>query len=247
MASLSYEDSPYPVRSDLKDAHERFWNRLAGPGTWWTSAERIAIAQASREARNCRLCRERKSALSPYGLDGTHDGSTDLSPSVVDVVHRITTDAARLTRQWYEAVLAAGLSEGQYVELVGTIVSMVSIDAFSRALGLSLRVLPDPTPEPPSQYRPETAALEDQAWVPMVPECNEGTPEADLWPSERTGNVIRAMSLVPDEVRTLSDLSAAHYLPNAQVRDPMAAQGELDRLQMELVAGRVSALEGCFY
>jgi hypothetical protein len=48
-------------------------------------------------------------------------------------------------------------------------------------------------------------------------------------------------------VRTLNDLSAAHYLEMHQVPDPTASRGALSRPQMELVAGRVSALNGCFY
>ena len=55
------------------------------------------------------------------------------------------------------------------------------------------------------------------------------------------------MNLMPDEVRTLGDLSAVHYLPNTSVRDPGAAQGALIRPQMELIAGRVSVLNACFY
>lgn len=81
----------------------------------------------------------------------------------------------------------------------------------------------------------------------MVAADNGGTPEADLWSAGKTGNVIRAMSLVPDEVRTLNDLSAAHYLPNVRVRDPSASQEALSRPQMELIAGRVSVVNGCFY
>ena len=38
-----------------------------------------------------------------------------------------------------------------------------------------------------------------------------------------------------------------HYLPNERVRDPSASQGSLSRPQMELVAGRVSILNDCFY
>jgi hypothetical protein len=71
--------------------------------------------------------------------------------------------------------------------------------------------------------------------------------EADLYGGKPTGNVIRAMSLVPDEVRTLQDLSTAHYLPSGQVRNPTASAGVLSRMQMELIAGRVSALQHCFY
>ncbi len=81
----------------------------------------------------------------------------------------------------------------------------------------------------------------------MVPVDNSGTPEADLWAPGKAGNVIRAMSLVPDEVRTLNELGAVHYLPNAWVRDPSASQGALTRPQMELVAGKVTALNDCYY
>ena len=158
----------------------------------------------------------------------------------------MTTDAGRLTRRWYEARLADGLSDGHYVEIVGTVVSLVSIDRFCRGLGTRGHALPAPLRGAPSGYRPASAGP-DEAWVPMVPADNAGTSEADLWPAGRTGNVIRAMSLVPDEVRTLGDLSAVHYLPNERVRDPSASQGSLSRPQMELVAGRVSILNDCFY
>ena len=33
------------------------------------------------------------------------------------------TDAGRLTRTWYQACLADGLSDGQYVEIIGTVVA----------------------------------------------------------------------------------------------------------------------------
>ena len=87
----------------------------------------------------------------------------------------------------------------------------------------------------------------EEAWVPMIPDDANHGAEADLWPIGRTGNVIRAMSLVPDEVRTLGDLGAAHYLPNVMVRDPSACPAHLDRPQTELIAARVSALNQCFY
>ena len=78
---------------------------------------------------------------------------------------------------------------------------------------------------------------------------NSGTPEEDLWPPNRTGNVIRALSLAPDEVRTLHDLGGAHYIDHGLVRDPSASRkgGALSRAQIELVAGRVSILNDCFY
>jgi hypothetical protein len=70
--------------------------------------------------------------------------------------------------------------------------------------------------------------------------------EEGLFGGGQTGNVIRALSLVPDEVRQLRDLSAAHYLSERRMMD-LAAGRSLSRAQMELIAGRVSALRECFY
>jgi hypothetical protein len=70
--------------------------------------------------------------------------------------------------------------------------------------------------------------------------------EADLFGGSRTGNVIRALSLVPDEVRGLKDLSAAHYLAMDEMID-LDKGRSIDRRQVELIAGRVSALNECFY
>lgn len=243
---ITYQQVPAPVRVTFAESHQRFWERLAAHGTWWTGAQRVAIAGEARAARDCPCCRERKAALSPHTAGGSHATATDLPAAAVEVIHAVMTDASRLTESWYEARLADGLSDGHYVEIIGTVVALVSIDRFCRGIGVDLHPLPAPLPGEPSRYRPASAG-HDEAWVPMVPAANAGTPEADLWPAGRTGNVIRAMSLVPDEVRTLGDLSAAHYLPNTRVRDPSASQGSLSRPQMELIAGRVSVLNDCFY
>ena len=56
------------------------------------------------------------------------------------------------------------------------------------------------------------------------------------------------MSLVPDAVRTMKTLSTAQYVPIHAVGDITWSEGRaLDRRQIELVAGRVSALNDCFY
>ena len=241
------------VREDLRAAQDRYWRRLARPGANWSGPERVAIAREARHAPRCAYCRRLREALSPHALAGEHDiapGNADVLPApAVDAVHRIVNDASRLTRPWYERTLAEGLTDGQYVELVGTVVSVLSIDAFCRAIGAPLHPLPEPEPGAASGYRPASAVHDGESWVPMVPFDNSGTPEADLWPPKRTGNVIRALSLAPDEVRTLHDLGGAHYIDHGLVRDPSAtrADGALTRVQIELVAGRISILNDCFY
>ena len=63
-----------------------------------------------------------------------------------------------------------------------------------------------------------------------------------------TANVLRALSLVPDCVRDWIRLSDAMYLPLRIMAQPGLESGRaLDRLQTELVAGRVSSHNECFY
>jgi hypothetical protein len=247
--AISYFLAGVPVREDLPAAHRRAWDRLARAGAWWSGAERVAIAEETRRAANCALCAARLAALSPYALAGEHAATDALSAAAVDAVHRLTTDPGRLTRAWFDATAAQGLGDGAYVELLGVVVTVVSIDSFCRGIGVPPHPLPTPVAGEPTQARPPAARL-DGAWVPMLPNGRRAGPEADLWgesPGGRTGNVIRALSLVPDEVRTLKDLSAAHYMTTREMMDLRSPRHSLDRRQVELIAGRVSALRGCFY
>lgn len=241
-----YANAGLSVRSDIVDAHQQFWQRLAQPGAWWTAAQRIDIAAETRHAPTCALCLQRRADLSPEWAQGSHDAATALPAPAVEAIHRITTDPSRLSRAWFERIVPDALSPGAYVELVGTLVFVLSIDAFAEALGEPLLPLPEPTPGDPSRYTPSGATQTD-AWVPMIPPENAVGPEADIYGGRNLGNVLRALSLVPDHVRSLEQLSAAQYLPSHLVRDPSARQGALLRSQTELVAARVAAQSGCFY
>ena len=102
--SFDYSQSPYPIADFKADAHRGAWTYLAQPGSWWTGADRIAIAAASRDAAFCPLCAERKAALSPFSVTGKHNSDAGLlnasdllTAKVLDAAHRITTDSARLT------------------------------------------------------------------------------------------------------------------------------------------------------
>lgn len=246
MIDTSYADASVPVRRDLCEAHERAFDRLSRAGTWWTGPERLAIAAEARRAPACRLCARRKAALSPLAVDGEHDGGTALPAPVVEVVHQVVNDPVRLSRPWFEKVRAAGLSPEHYVETLGVVVTLISIDAFARGIGVPPRPLPESRGGEPTRKRP-AGAREGDAWVPWVPESGAKGSEADLYETPRTGNVVKALSLVPDEVRQLKDLSAAMYLGMREMMDLDNHHRALDRRQIELVAGRVSALRECFY
>lgn len=246
--NFNYSDSPYQVREDLSAAYAHYWQYLAKPGSGWNGEQRVAIAQEVRNARKCSYCSERKKALSPYNFPGEHQHSGVLTQRAVDAVHRIITDQNRITQAWIDDNIENGLSEVQYVELLGITVTVFSIDEFNRALDIPLEPLPEPLPGEPDNYRPAIAER-GTGFVAMLPANTklEGR-EAGLWPTHQSANVMRALSLVPDAVRQWSNLAGAQYLP---LQDMTKFSGDLgrsiNRMQIEIVAGRVSAINECFY
>jgi len=261
--SFEYHNAPFTIPTNKAEAHRGAWDYLAAPGSWWTGAERVAIASASRAARSCALCTERKAALSPHAVQGRHDAPEDSASEkadtssssligdhnkLVDAVHRITTDPARLTAGFVEDFVSGPFSYGHYVEMVSVIVNLISIDTVHHALGIPLEPLPSPQPGEPDGYLPAGAAL-DVAWVPMIYPENLTEREADIYfGAAQMGHVIRALSLVPDAVRWLNRLSEAHYVPTPEVGD-FSSTGHLtlSRMQTELVAARTSYYNDCFY
>ena len=243
MTAFRYDNSPDPIRSDLAEAYRRAWDHIAAAGTWLSGEERVAVANETRRARACSLCRQRKEALSPFSVEGEHDHEGVLSAPMIDEIHRVTTDPARLTEGWYRSLLDQGLSAEAYVEALGVAVLVISIDRFHHAMGLPLEPLPGPGPGEPTRARPD-GIVEGEAWVPMR-ESRRVAAEVGL-PARQAPFVIRALSLVPAEVQAWSDLAGAQYLSAEQMMS-FGTVRAIDRSQIELVAGRVSALNECFY
>lgn len=239
----------HEMRADIPEAYRTYWSRLAAPGSWWDGAERIAIAAHSRMALDCKFCVQRHTALSPYAVNGGHSGETyDLPDAAIDAVHRIVTDQTRISSRMVEELAQNGIHNGAYVELVGIVVTVLSIDEFHRALGLDLEPLPAPEAGSPDAYTP-AHTVDSMGFVPTIPLEGAVGNEADLWnPKGRAPNVLRALTLVPNALRHWRDVAAAQYLSFEGmanfVKDPNRV---IDRKQMELIAGRVSAINECFY
>ena len=246
MTECSYEVAPWPVRDDILAAHRRAWERLTAAGTWLTGAERVAIMAEARRAPLCGLCRRRKEALSPSAEEGAHDDMGALPAAMVEAVHRIRTDPGRLTRDWYQGLIADDMMAEQFVELVGVVASTVAVDQFRAGLGLAPPALPVPRPGAPSRRRPE-GLVEGLAWVPLLPPGNATGPEADLYAGATGAHIRQAMSLVPDEVRGFFDLVRSQYIAPEAMNDFANEYRAITHAQIELIAGRVSALNQCVY
>ena len=233
-----YELTDYPLREGLIEAHEKVWENIAGPGPFWTGAERIAMVAESRTATSCLLCAKRRQALSPYAVDGVHDSETDLDAVIIDMIHRIRSDPGRLTRNMFDQVMGAGITPEQYIEIVGVVNSSVIIDTLHAALGLPLAELPTPQPGAPTG-QPPANVTEAGAWVPIAV-GNERPGMINGLSDNREPNIARSMGLVPNAVQLFFTAFRPHY---ALQNIPL----ELKQSQAEFIASRVSALNQCFY
>jgi hypothetical protein len=242
---LDYSAAGVPVREDLQVTHREILEHLRQPGCWFTGAERLAVAAESRNASECPLCSERKTALSPEYVKGEHARVSDLPEPLVELAHRIRGDSQRLSRGWFDRIRAADLEEGPYVEAVGVVTLTAGMDYFCRAIGIPRFPLREPVPGAPSQHRPENLRS-GVAWVAMLAPEDATGPEADLYDCAFVPHIARALSQVPDHVRVLQRETASHYVHLNDLQN-FSARRDLDRLQIELVAARVSALNECFY
>ena len=237
--------STLPVRQDLTDAHLEVWESLAEPGTWLTGAQHVAIMSETRMALNCQYCRDRKDVISPYALQGQHVTATDLDPDWIDAIHRIVTDPARLSEKLFRDLAARGVTDAEYVEMLGVALFTLAIDTFHHALGMPLLPLPSPQEGQLSRQRPQH--LEDiGAWVPVL--STKSPVAKSLYAGAlRVSNVARAFSLVPAITKLQIRLIEAQYVPIAQIIAPAESPRVISRTQIELIASRVSTINECFY
>jgi len=242
-----YASAPIWIRDDLAAARARAWSRIGRPGTWWDGGQRVAIAAETRHALSCALCRGREAALSPTAIEGKHDSLGVLPESVVEVIHRVRTDPGHLSERWFRSVIAAGLSEEHYIETVSIVAHVVAIDTMARGVGLDLPPLPQPEAGRPSRYRPP-GVKPGGAWVPWLEPTDLSENDSGVYTAGRsTANIMKAMSLVPDEVRNFFDLVSHQYLPPLAMRDFSREYRAISHAQIELLAARVSALNQCLY
>src|SRR6516165_11153453 len=228
--------------------------RMSAPGSGSRAPGRGGTARSASGLRprhvthpSCRLCPRRKEALSPAAIEGTHDSLGELAEVVVEVVHRVRNDPGRLSERWFHSVLAAGLSEEQYVETVSVVAHVVAIDTMARGLGFDLLPLPEPEQGGPSQYRP-AGVKPGGAWVPWLEPGDLTEQEAGIYPAGRpAANIMKAMSLVPDEVKSFFDIVSHQYQGPLEMRDFSREYRAICHAQIELLAARVSALNQCLY
>ncbi len=219
-----------PLRPELAASHRQAMDDFARAGTWWTGAERLAMVAEVRRARDA-------DGMPPWqappDVEGADPADRPLPAAAVDAVWRLTNHPGTLTADWHRSILERGIEPLAYVELVSVVAQANCIDRFADALDLERLPLPEPVDGVPGRDVPEAAAVR----LHWVPTDDVGGP-----------NVWRALSGVPAELAARSRLSTPHYLEGAAVfGDVVSDRFSLQRIQIELVAGRTSKLNECFY
>ena len=230
----------------MQDAITQAWDRLSRPGTWWTGAERLAIIAEARRTQTCALCRDRKAALSPAFVPGSHDTLGQLLPEAVEAIHRLRTDAGRITESWVRQMAEGPLGEEPYVEIVSVVAILTALDTFDHAVGRPLRPLPGAIPGAPARHRP-SGARRNLAWVATTSPEDILPGDPNPYPAHGDKNIHRALSLVPQEVVNFFDLDVELYLKDHEIRDFAREYRAISHPQIELIAARASVLNQCFY
>jgi hypothetical protein len=220
------------VRQDLVRAHNQAIAALSKPGTWWTGAQRRELAITAQ------LAISESEPVAPWVGVSTVANKLPASltaPKIAhDVMYRISRHAATLTRDWYEKVTAE-INPLAFVELCGIACTIAPVMAFRRSLGLPAIEVGLAESGQPSNKEPENIVAAQLNWVPVV------------GPADKDAAVVQAFTAVPETNRVIWAMADAQYIPDKEMIDPNWTRGTLSRVQMELIATRVSQQRECFY
>lgn len=218
------------VRRDLVDAHRNAMAAIGAVGTWWTSAQRLAIAAEVRRAGE-------HTHLAPWdapsSIDGLIAADHPLPAAAVDAVWRLSNHPGTLTQAWHAEIVAALPGPEHYVELVSIVAMLNGIDQYAKVMAIDPIPLPQPVDGTPTEERVDGAAVRAH-WVPT----------ADIGGA----NVLKALSAVPADRPAFQALSDAQYVPGGALLGDLGwGRSGLDRRQIELVAAQTSMVNECFY
>ncbi len=140
------------LTSDYVSGLDHEWERLRSPGTWWTGAQRVAIAAVARAARADQV-------LNP----------PELPEPAIEAAARLSAHP-HINQAWVDSLAAKGLAAPAYVEILGVVARVNAVDTFLFGIDAPERPLPEPLDGEPSRELVADAAI-NGAYVPTVGEA----------------------------------------------------------------------------
>ena len=139
-----YADSDFPVGSELEAVHASQLNQLGNPGSWGTGAQRLAVVIEARRA-----CFEAGVLEAPQGFKAS--SRPELPQGARKFIRQLAVSPKDVTKDTYDDARANGLSDPEYVEIVGLVGRISSLEVFARGIGVPLRSLPPAQSGEPSK------------------------------------------------------------------------------------------------
>ncbi len=235
-----YEKAIVPVRKAIENLHENQVGSLVESGTWLTGSERSYLAKLARA-----VIQGQEYQRDPS--EGQDENYSTLNPAS-EVVAQVAAGGKHITRETLEDALRSGLSEEEYVESVGVAARAVCLDTFCEGIGIPVLTLGTPSNQTPTRKKSTNAASEG-AWLKTIPSGPQGGSEgSELYGELAAPFIFRALSLVPEEARHIIDLVTLQYVPGQELMNfKFSYEESFGRRETELVAGRTSAINECFY
>lgn len=233
MTKSSTPDPTTGVRPDLAEAHQLAWRHIASPGTWFTAAERIELAETVL------LAISDDEPLPPWVAFSSSERAADslLAPATAhDIAYRLARHAGTMTADVHAAA-SAEIGELPYVEVCAIVSTAAAVGHFCRNIGVDVPVFPEPIDGEPARTKPDQIVSAELNWVPVAA------------PADEAAAVVQAYSAVPAEFDNTWRMASAQYMPEGEMihADWSRRPGGLTRPQTELVAARVAQLRECFY
>lgn len=237
-----YSDANTPVPAKIDALHTEELHTFATVGTWGSAAQRTAVAATARKIRCA-------AGLQESIDDEAHGANQTLPPAVERIIEAVALGGVSIDREFCREVQDAGVTEGAYVEIVSIVSRLVNLDVFARGIGVPSRSLHPPKDDASPSFERPAEATDEGFYTASVPNAPAGGALADsLYGGLHAGNILRAVSLVPDEARRVIKLVGTQYFTGDRLLDfDHESDHALSRPQIELVATKVSEHNRCFY
>ena len=191
-----YADAAVSVPDAIAAFHAAEVASFVAAGTWLTGEQRSAVVRYARHARAA-------AGLAKATDDVGPAPESVLPQALLDLVAALAVAPQRFTREVYEQALSAGITDVEYVEVVGLVSRVVNLDVFAHGLGAAPCTLPAADDTEPTLERP-AGAIDDGAWVPTLPTGPAGGDAGRaLYGDNMQPFIYRALSLVPSEARSI--------------------------------------------